>query len=101
MGQGFLEGASEVELESFRGDAEDGFAEAVNAVGGSFESLGGWIVGEAGDDDLNWMVGEESSRQAVGCGEEAILRGDTGEGFESFLGEHAVAVVAGEGVHSN
>ena len=29
------------------------------------------------------------------------MRSDAGEGFERFLGEGVVAVVAGEGVHSN
>src|SRR5712664_844807 len=55
----------------------------------------------AGDDYLQWMMGEERGGEAVGGGEEAVLRGDAGEGFERFLGEGAVAVVAGEGVHSN
>src|SRR5712664_383937 len=55
----------------------------------------------AGDDYLQWMMGEERGGEAVGGGEEAVLRGDAGEGFERFLGEGTVAVVAGEGVYSN
>src|SRR5882762_1554901 len=90
-----------MELGSFGSDAEDGFAEAVNAVGGSFEGLGGGIFRWASDDHLNRMVGEEGGSQAVGGGEEAVLRGDASEGFERFLGEGVVAIVAGEGVHSN
>ena len=33
MGESFLQGASEMELGSFESDTEDGFAEAVDAVG--------------------------------------------------------------------
>src|SRR5260370_41184355 len=55
----------------------------------------------AGDDDLQRMIREKRGGEAVGGGEEAVLWGDAGEGFERFLGEGAVAVVAGEGVHSN
>src|SRR6267378_6336978 len=46
-------------------------------------------------------MNEKRGRQAIGGGEEAVLGGDAGEGFERFLGEGLVAVVAGEGVHSN
>src|SRR6267378_3519668 len=101
MRQGFFEGAGEMELRSFGGDAEDGFAEAEDAVGGGFEGLRGRIVRIAGDDDLQRMIREKRGGEAVGGGEEAVLRGDAGEGFERFLGEDTVAVVAGEGVHSN
>src|SRR2546430_13106242 len=86
-----------MELGSVGSDAEDEFAEAVDAVGGSFEGLGGGIVRWASDDHLNRMVGEEGGSQAVGGGEQAVLRGDAGEGFERFLGEGVVAIVAGEG----
>src|SRR6267378_7273846 len=55
----------------------------------------------AGDNDLQRMIREKRGGQTVGGGEEAVLRGDAGEGFERFLGEGAVAFVAGEGVHSN
>ena len=101
MWKSFFEGASKTELGSFRSDAEDGFAETEDAVGGDFEGLGGGIIRIAGDDDLDWVMGEERGGEAVSGGEEAVLRGDAGEGFERFLGEGAVAVVAGEGVHSN
>src|SRR5713226_9448911 len=37
MGESFFEGAGEMELGSFGGDSEDGFAEAEDAVGGGFE----------------------------------------------------------------
>ena len=59
MRKSFFEGASEVELGSFGSDAEDGFAEAEDAVGGGFEGLRGGVVGGAGDDDLDWVMGEE------------------------------------------
>ena len=101
MRESFLESAGEMELRSFRCDAEEGFAEAEDAVAGGFESLRSGIVCGAGDYDLQRMMGEERGSQAVGGGEEAVLWGDAGEGFESFLGEGAVAVVAGEGVQSN
>src|SRR6267378_195820 len=55
----------------------------------------------AGDNDLQRMIREKRGSEAVGGGEEAVLRGDASEGFERFLGEGAVAFVAGEGVHSN
>jgi len=63
-----------MELGSVGSDAEDEFAEAVDAMGGSFEGLGGGIVRWASDDHLNRMVGEEGGSQAVGGGEEAVLR---------------------------
>src|SRR5260370_25418445 len=90
-----------MELLGFGGDAEDGFAEAENAVGGGFEGLRGGIVRRTGDDDLQRMIREKRGGEAVGGGEEAVLRGDAGEGFERFLGEGVVAVGAGEGVQSN
>src|SRR5580692_433095 len=78
MGESFFEGAGEVELGSFGSNAQDGFAEAVDAVGGGFEGLGGGIVRIACDDDLQGMMGEERGGEAVGGGEEAVLRGDSG-----------------------
>jgi len=36
MGESFSEGAGEMELGSFWSDAEDGFSEAEDAVGGGF-----------------------------------------------------------------
>jgi len=44
MGESFFESARKLELRRFRGDAEDGFAEAEDAVGGGFEGLGCGIV---------------------------------------------------------
>ena len=70
---------------AFGSDSKDGFAEAVDAVGGGFEGLGGGIVRIAGDDDLQRVMGEERGGEAVGGGEEAVLRGDAGEGFERFF----------------
>jgi len=90
-----------MELRSFRGDPEDGFAEAEDAVRGGFEGLGGGIVRITCDDDLQRMIREKRGGEAVGGGEKAVLRGDTGESFERFMGEGVVAFVAGEGVHSN
>src|ERR1700694_3446077 len=55
----------------------------------------------AGDDDLQRMIREKRGGEAVGGGEEAVLRGDAGESFERFLGEGLVAFVAGKSVHSN
>ena len=101
MGESFFEGAGEMELWRFGRDAEDGFAEAEDAVGGGFEGLRGGIVCGAGNDHLQGMMGKERGGKAVGGGEEAILRRDSGEGFKSFLGEGAVAIVASESVHSN
>src|SRR5467141_2996409 len=64
-----------MELGSFGSDAEDGFAEAVNAVGGSFEGLGGGIFRWASDDHLNRMVGEEGGSQGIRTGRGRILQG--------------------------
>lgn len=75
-----------MEMRSFGSYSEDGFAEAEDAVGSGFEGLGGRIVGRAGDDDLDWVMGEERGGQAVSRGEEAVLRHDASEGFESLLG---------------
>src|SRR5260370_393081 len=101
MGESFFEGSGEIELGRFRGDAEDGFAETEDAVGGGFEGLRGGVVRMAGDDNLQRMRGENRGGEGVGGGEEAVLRGDAGESFERFLGEGGVAIVAGGGVHSN
>src|SRR5258707_10082182 len=101
MGEGLFEGAGEVELGSFGSDSEDGFAEAVDAVGGGFEGLGNGIAGGPSDNDLRRMMGEERSSQAVGGGEEAVLRGDSGEGLEGYLGEGAVPVAPCETVNPN
>jgi len=76
-----------MKLRSLGSDAENGFAKTEDAVGGGFEGLRRWIVGGAGDDDLQRVIGKERGGEAVGGGEEAVLRGDAGEGFESFLGE--------------
>src|SRR5947207_1976380 len=101
MGKSFLEGASKMELRRFGRHAENRLAEAVDTVGGRFESLRGGIVCGAGNDDLQRMMGEECGSETVCGGEEAVLRSDAGKGFERFLGESAVAIVACEGVHSN
>lgn len=61
MGQGFFQGASEMELRRFGRHSQDGFAEAIDAVGGGFERLGNGIVRFAGDDDLDWVICEERS----------------------------------------
>ena len=101
MGESFFEGAGEMELRRLGSYTEDGFAEAEDAVGGGFEGLGGGIVRMAGDDDLQRMMGEERGGESVGGGEEAVLRGDASEGFERFFRNIVIAIVAGEGVHSN
>lgn len=101
MRQRFFERAGEMELRSIGSDAQDGFAEMVDAVSGGFESLSGGIIRRAGDNDLQRMIGEEYGGEAVGGGEEAVLRGDSGESLKSFLGEDVVAFVTGKGVHSN
>ena len=69
MREGFFEGASEVELGSLGSDAQDGFSEAEDAVGGGFKGLGGGIVRIAGDDDLERVMREERGGKAVGGGE--------------------------------
>ena len=81
MRQSLFEGAGEMESGSFGSDAQDGFAEAVDAMGGGFEGLGGGIVRIAGDNDLDWVMSEKRGGQAVGGSEEAVLRSDAGEGF--------------------
>ena len=58
MREGFLEGAGKMELRSFGRDTEDGFAEAEDAVGGSFEGLRGRIVCRTSNDDLHGMTSE-------------------------------------------
>src|SRR6202008_4841391 len=82
-------------------EAKDGFAETVDAVGGGLEGLGNGIVRITGDDDLDWVMCEERSSEAIGGGEETVLRSDAGEGFERFFSESTVAPVSGKGVHSN
>ena len=52
MRQCFFKRASEMKLWSLRSDAQDGFSEAKDAVGGGFEGLRGGIVRIACDDDL-------------------------------------------------
>src|SRR5256885_9431993 len=47
------------------------------------------------------MMGKEGGGETVGSGEEAVLWGDAGKGFERFLGEGTAALVVGESVHSN
>ena len=63
--------------------------------------MGSGIVRIAGNNYLDRMMREERGSEAVSGGEEAVLRSDAREGFKRFLGEGIVAVVAGEGVHSN
>ena len=67
--ESFLESAREMELRGFGGDAEDGFAETENAVGGGFEGLCSGIVCGAGDYDLQRRMGEERGSKTVGGGE--------------------------------
>ncbi len=86
MRKGFLESTGETELRSFRGDAQDGFAETEDAVGGGFKGLRGGVIRIASDNDLEGMMPEERGGEAVGGGKEAVLRGDACESFESFLG---------------
>jgi len=101
MRESFFESASEMNLRSFGRDTKDRFAEAEDTVGGGFEGLRSGIVCRTSDDDLDGMMGEERGSETVCGGEEAVLRSDAGKGFERFLGESAVAIVAGEGMHSN
>jgi len=101
MGEGFFEGAGKLELWGFGCDAENGLAEAEDTVGGGFECLRSGIVGGAGDNNLQRMMGKKSGGEAIRGGEEAVLGSDTGEGFKRFLREGAIAIVAGEGVHAN
>src|ERR1700740_856936 len=90
-----------MELGSFRSYPQNGLAETEDAVDGGFKGWCDGVVRGTSDDDLDWMMGEERGGEAVGGGEEAVLGGDAGESFERFLGESAVAIVAGEGVHAN
>ena len=101
MRESFFESASEMNLRSFGRDTKDRFAEAEDAVSSGFEGMGGGIVGGASDNHLAGMMGEKRGSETVCGGEEAVLRSDAGKGFERFLGESAVAIVACEGVHSN
>src|SRR6266446_5505274 len=90
-----------MELRRFRGDAENRLAESEDALGGGFQGLRGGIVRGSGDDDLQRMMGEQGGGETVGGGEEAVLWGDAGEGFERFLGEGTAAAFVGESVHAN
>src|SRR5258708_884679 len=81
MRESFFEGAGEMELWSFGSDAEDGFAEAEDAVGGGFEGLGGGIIRIAGDDDLQRMIRKKRGGEAVGGGGQGVLPGGGGERF--------------------
>ena len=101
MRESFFESASEMNLRSFGRDTKDRFAEAEDAVSSGFEGMGGGIVGGASDNHLAGMMGEKRGSETVCGGEEAVLRSDAGKGFERFLGESVVAIVAGESVHSN
>src|SRR5258708_25358849 len=89
-----------MELRSFGSDAQDGLAETEDAMGGALECLGGWVIGAAGDDDLQGMMSKERRREAVGGGEETVLRGDACKGFERLLRAGVIAVVAREGVEA-
>jgi len=101
MGQSFLERTGEMRERGAGRDAQNGFAEAKDAVGGLLESLRDRVVRRAGDNDLQRMIRKERCREAVSCSEEAILRGNPGEGFERFAGERVVALVASECVETN
>ncbi len=101
MRKRFFEGAGEMELWSVRSDAQDGFAEAVDAVSSGFKSLGGGIIRIASDDNLNGMTGEERGSKAVSGGKEAVLWTNAGESFEGFLSERIMAIIARERMHSN
>jgi len=101
MRKGFFEGtrkSGELRAWSY---AEDGFAEAEDAVRGFFEGLGGRIVGFAGDYNLNRVIRKERCSEAVSGGEKAVLRSDFGKGFKCSLREGVVTGVASESVHSN
>lgn len=101
MRKGFFEGPGESgELRAGR-DAQYGFANAEDAMGGFFESLGNMIIGIARDHHLNGMTSKQRGGEAVGGSEKAVLGSGTGEGFERFLGKCVVAIVAGKRVHSN
>src|SRR5258708_11849161 len=89
-----------MELRSFRSDAQDGLAETEDAMGGGFECLGCWVIGAAGDDDLQGMMSKECRREAVGGSKETVLRGDACKGFERLLRAGVIAVVAREGVEA-
>ncbi|HYL87030.1 MAG TPA: hypothetical protein VE263_22595, partial [Candidatus Angelobacter sp.] len=82
MGKGFFEGAGKGGELCAGSNAQDGFAKAEDAVGGGFKGLRNRIVQIAGDNDLNGMVREKRGGQAIGGGEQAILRSNLGEGFE-------------------
>ena len=87
MRKGFFESAGERGELGGGSNAQNGLAEAEDAVSGVFEGLRRWVVGGTGDNNLNGMTGKERGGEAVGCSEEAVLWGDAGESFERFLGE--------------
>ena len=85
MRQSFFQRAGKMLEIGARRDAQHGFAEAEDAMGGELERLRDPIVGRAGDDNLQRVMSEERGGESVGGGEKTILRRDAREGLESFL----------------
>src|SRR5579864_5909166 len=82
-------------------DAQDGLAEAVDAVCRFFKFRGKLIIFGASDYDLRWMMRKESCGKTVGSGVKAILRRNARESFQRFLREIVGAVGASESVETD
>src|SRR5258708_3200048 len=75
------------------GYAKNGLAETIDATGNLFEMASLRIIGGAGDNHLQGVARVENCGKSIGGGEEAVLRRNAGEGFQSALGCVAVAHV--------
>ena len=65
MWKSLFEGASKSSELRTRTEAEDGLAEAKDAVGGGLEGLCRRVMRIAGDDDLNGMIREERGSKTI------------------------------------
>ena len=78
----------------FGRNAEHRFSVAINTLRRFFEAGGFGIEGRASHDHLHRMTCVKQGREAVGRGEESVLRDQSYEGFQSFLSPFAVEALS-------
>lgn len=101
MGKRFPESARQSGELSAGSNAQNGLAEAEDAVGGILKSLRRGIIRITGDDNPNGMMRKERGGEAVSGSKKPVLRSNASKGFERFSCEIMVTLLAGENVHSN
>src|SRR5258708_12600652 len=74
-------------------NGQDGLPESIHGVGGFPKLQCEVIPFRTGDNHLQEAAAEEGGGKTVGGGEEAVLRGNACEGFQSFFREGLVTVV--------